>query len=179
MEAIRLVEPSLAYEEQIRSYRQEFLDRGDSLDGTSSLADYGDVSAWLAWLDKLAHPEICPDAFVPGTQLLGIRASDGKLVGMVNLRHSLNDHLRQTGGHIGYCVRPDERRKGCAKQLLRQALAVAAGLGLDRVLVTCSKDNEGSRRTILACGGVLENEVWNGPEGKITQRYWIDTAECR
>ena len=44
-------------------------------------------------------------------------------------------------------------------------------LGLERVLITCDKENIASAKTILSCGGVLENEI--PEEGRITQRYWI------
>ena len=174
MEELYLVKPTAAHADQIAAYRAEFLERGDSMDGTSGLSNYAAPADWLAWLDTLADPAKRPEGFVPSTTLLCIRAADERLVGMIDVRHELNEHLREFGGHIGYSVRPDERKKGYAKAMLRMALQEAVRLKIDRVLVTCNKDNEASRRTILANGGVLENEAWDGEDMTFVQRYWIE-----
>jgi predicted acetyltransferase len=42
------------------------------------------------------------------------------------------------------------------------------------VLITCLKDNEGSRRTIQKCGGLYESTVYEPSEGEYLERYWID-----
>lgn len=91
---------------------------------------------------------------------------------MIQVRHRFNDYLAEYGGHIGYSVRPDERRKGYAKWMLAHVLPEARKIGLDRVLVTCDDDNEGSSRTIEANGGVFERKT--ELEGDILRRYWID-----
>ncbi|HBP25488.1 MAG TPA: GNAT family N-acetyltransferase [Acholeplasmatales bacterium] len=90
---------------------------------------------------------------------------------MIDIRHRLNDYLFRLGGNIGYSVRKSERRKGYAKAMLGLALEKCRKLGLERVLVTCYKDNLASAKTILANGGVLENEIVESTG--ITQRYWI------
>jgi len=93
-----------------------------------------------------------------------------EVIGFLALRHGLNDHLLQEGGHIGYSVRPSRRRAGHASRALALALPRAAHLGLDRVLLTCDEDNLGSRLVIEKAGGVLEDIR----VGK--RRYWIPTA---
>lgn len=55
--------------------------------------------------------------------------------------------------------------------MLGLMLDVCREYGETKVLLTCDKDNEASRRTILKNGGVLENEV--SDEDGIIQRYWI------
>lgn len=174
MDALYLIKPSLTYAAQIAACRQEFLDRGESIDGSSRLEDYPEPQGWLAWLDALSAPETCPDGFVVSTQWLCVRAADDRVVGVVNLRHTLNDDLLNFGGHIGYSTRPDERAKGYAKAMLGMALKEAANLGLNKVLVTCYRSNEASRRTILAWGGVMENELWHENGGDFVQRYWVE-----
>jgi predicted acetyltransferase len=91
-------------------------------------------------------------------------------VGRLAIRHRLTDDLLQQGGHIGYDVRRSRRRRGHATAMLAAALPVAAGLGLDRVLVTCDDDNVASRRVIEANGGRFEDQ-----RGR-KLRYWIATA---
>lgn len=96
------------------------------------------------------------------------------VVGAIALRHDLNDFLRDGGGHIGYSVRPSARRRGLAGWGLAQALQRASTMGIDQVLVTCAVDNEASRRTIQAAGGVLE-DVRDTALGRV-QRFWITTS---
>ncbi len=97
---------------------------------------------------------------------------DNKIHGAIDIRHELNDYLLQYGGHIGYGIRPSQRRKGYASQILSLALPIAKDLGISKALITCNKTNLGSARTIINDGGILENEVIN--EDEITQRYWIE-----
>lgn len=97
-------------------------------------------------------------------------ASAPEVVGFLALRHTLNAWLLEEGGHIGYAVRPSRRRQGHASRALRLALGEAAALGIDRVLVTCDDDNDGSRATIERGGGLYEDTR----NGKL--RYWIDTG---
>jgi len=95
-----------------------------------------------------------------------------KIYGAIDIRHELNDYLLQYGGHIGYGIRPSQRRKGYASQMLTLALPIAKELGINKVLITCDKNNVGSAKTIMNNGGILENEVINGNE--VTQKYWIE-----
>ena len=95
-----------------------------------------------------------------------------RIVGTIQIRHTLNDSLMKSGGHIGYGVRPSERCKGYATQMLTLALERCRELGIDKALVTCDKNNVASAKTIRKCGGILENEVAEN-DGNILQRYWI------
>lgn len=174
MDKLKLITPSKEYSKQILSYRKEFLDNNDSMDGTSTLKKFEVIDEWFEWVKNNGHAETCAPGWVPDTQFLCIRQSDDRLVGMVDVRHILNDYLLNFGGHIGYSIRKSERNKGYAKEQLRLALLEGKKLGLERVLVTCYKDNIASQKVILALGGVLEDEAYDESDASITQRYWID-----
>lgn len=127
-----------------------------------------DFDAYLKSLNCPARPQ---DGIVPATTYFGYDSERDLIVGAVNIRHYLNDHLLQVGGHIGAGVRPSERCKGYGSELLRLALIKCQELGLQKVLVTCEKNNFGSARVIMHNGGKLENEI--SVSGQTFQRYWI------
>ena len=105
------------------------------------------------------------------------REEDQKIVGMLQIRHYFNDYLEKYGGHIGYSVAPSERRKGYASQMLKTALPKCKELGIDKVLITCIDNNEGSRKTILSNGGVYESSVYEPNEKVYLERYWINLSK--
>ena len=168
-----LIEPTPEYGEQIRAYRQEFVDSGDSMDGTGGLIKFDDPQEWIDFLAKHKNPETLPEGRVPATQLIFVREEDRKIVGMIDIRHYLSEYPEKYGGHIGYSVAPSERLKGYATQMLKATLPVCKKLGIDKVLITCIKGNEGSKRTILNNGGVYETTVYEPDEKVKLEKYWI------
>lgn len=104
-------------------------------------------------------------------QLFG-SSPENEVIGVVNIRHCLTEELLRTGGHIGYGIKPSMRRKGYATRLLNLSLEECQKLGLKKILITCDKENEGSRKTIQHNGGQMENEFVEN-DGNIVQRYWI------
>ena len=130
--------------------------------------DYRDFERYLAELDCKEER----DGHVPSTVFFCLDVDRNIFVGAVDIRHYLNESLLFTGGHIGDGVRPSERRKGVATDMIGLALEECRRMGIDRVLMTCDKDNIGSAKSIIRNGGVLENEVIN-EEGVPEQRYWI------
>jgi predicted acetyltransferase len=101
-----------------------------------------------------------------------IAVCNGKIVGLIDIRHTLNQFLREYGGNIGYSVRPSERNKGYATEILKQGLEYCKTIHLKKVMLACNKDNKASSRTIEKCGGVLEREFIY-LDGKTIQVYWI------
>ncbi len=114
------------------------------------------------------------DRFVACTTRFLEVEGTGELLGLFNFRHRLNAQLERFGGHVGYSVRPSARGHGHAKTLLREAMAFGRGLGLTRLVVTCSPDNVASARVIEACGGALQDTYFHDEQDTEICRYWIE-----
>lgn len=142
---IELVFPTLGMEREALDYRQEHIDCGERwIHGSGGLIR---AESYAAWIEKINADLTCDDGeHVSATTYFAM--DGGRIVGTIQVRHSLNDYLLRFGGHIGYGVRPSERRKGYAAQMLSLALEKCRELGIGRVLVTCHDENIGSARTI-------------------------------
>lgn len=117
-----------------------------------------------------------PNHLVPSTMLYAF--IDGQIVGRLSVRHRLNENLEKRGGHIGYSVGKDHRRKGYAKEMFKQSLLYCKTLGLSKILVTCGDSNEASWRVIESFGGSLENRIYDTEEDEMIRRYWVDVKEA-
>ncbi len=170
---LKLVFPTKEYQKQVQEYLQEHFDNHEyELNGDGGLDTIKDFDKWLEKVKNDVSEKTIEMGRVPATLFLGVRKSDNKVVGMLQIRHYLNESLLKNGGHIGDGVRPSERRKGYATQMIRLALEKCKKLGIQRVLMVCYKDNIGSRKSIEKNGGILENEL-PAENGRIDQRYWI------
>ncbi len=167
---IKLIEPSKEHENMVMQYKQEFIVNGDELHGSGGLYDCNDYNEWLELLKCYKDVNLIPEDHVLSTEFLAVSLDDNRIIGMINIRHYLNKYLLDFGGHIGYSIRPCERRKGFGTEMLNLALGVCKELNIEKVLVTCDKENIGSAGVILNNCFVLENELDHN--GKITQRYW-------
>jgi predicted acetyltransferase len=166
-----LIKATPAYQRQITDMLDEWTQTGERIIPTAiANCDHRDFERYCQFLDNRAH-RVEPDK-VPATIYFTFDIDRDIVVGAVDIRHYLNDNLLHHGGHIGDGVRPSERRKGYATAQIRLALQKCKELGIDKVLMTCLKDNMGSAKSIMNNGGVFENEV--EAEGKIFQRYWIE-----
>jgi predicted acetyltransferase len=104
---------------------------------------------------------------------LAVRKSDNRIVGVIDLRHHIKHPILETwGGHCGFSVRPSERGKGYAKEMLRLNIENAKILGIEKLLITCDVENIASEKTILANGGVYEETI--EVDGCEIKRYWIN-----
>lgn len=175
IDKIKLIQPNEENKKEIIEYKKEHLENGETtIHACSKLDKINNYEEWLNLVKNNSNKETVESNWTVTTQFLGVREKDNKIVGMINIRHELTtDFLRNYAGHIGYGVRPSERRKGYVTQMLNQALIYCKDeLKLDRVMVSCEKENEGSRKTIVNAGGVLEKE-YKTYDGKNVQIYWI------
>lgn len=172
---IELVRPTARYAAQVMAYRDEMLQNGDSLDGCAALEDCESYAQWADFGRRLKR--LYGDGYVPSEVFLAVRKADDMLVGIIDYRHPLSDFLSKFGGNIGYSVRPGQRRRGYATQMLSLILPICREFGEDRVLITCDKDNIASAKTIRANGGVFECDIEDTAGlcgGGIIERYWIE-----
>jgi len=165
---VRLIQPTRdlrgAFLDLAREYEQAGDDRYlDALD---------DFDAYISRLEAIERGEDVPEGRVPSSTFWLV--VDGRLVAVSRLRHRLSGELEHEGGHIGYDVRPTERRRGYATRLLRLMLTKALERGITRVLVTCDDDNVPSARVIEGNGGSLDGRVKSLRTGGDVRRYWID-----
>ncbi len=172
MNRLKLVLPNIEHKEILMDYKNEFIKNGDSMDGSAGLANAKSFEEWYEAFKDNLNEETVREGLVPATTYLAIDENE-KLVGMIDIRHRLNDFLLNFGGNIGYSVRKSERRKGYATEMLKLALKKCIELNIKKVLITCNRDNIGSAKTIISNGGVLENEIFDPDDNKMTQRYWI------
>lgn len=177
MAELKLIHPTRTYGAQIWDLRDALKGEFATIPGTNGLADVTDLDTWFSTLENPQLPTRFTCETLTSSTYLAVRESDDCVVGMVDIRHQLDDYLYHFGGNIGYCVKPTERLKGYAKEMLRLALEECTLLGINDILITCSNQNNGSIKTILANGGIFENEVDRGD--KIIQRYWIHTRKAQ
>lgn len=167
-----LIKPTIELKEQYLEFYREWKDSGENMVPWVISKDPSDFTAMLNFIENNSKGENLPDGWVPDSTYWLIDP-DKKIVGAVNIRHSLTEELLNTGGHIGYGIRPTARRKGYAAQILTQSLEKAKELGIERVLVVCDKGNIGSERTILKNGGEPA-EDYVEENGNVIKRFWIE-----
>ena len=169
-----LMRPNEKYAQDISLYRREFLDSGDSMDGCGSLRRIEDPFEFIQKCKDYEAPETLPEGRVLATQFIFVRKNDDKILGMIQVRHYFNEYLEKYAGHIGYSVRPSERRKGYAKKMLEMTLPFCKNLNIEKALISCIDGNIGSEKTILANGGVYESTVYEPQSGRNLKRFWVE-----
>lgn len=169
--SLKLIFPNKEYSEAWESVIKEIEEKKEKMTPYALKGETDDYNIFLKNAENNSKGiNIAKDRVQSDIYFL-IEEESTRILGAIDIRHSLNEYLFSSGGHIGYGIRPSERRKGYATKMLALALDKSRALDLDKVLVTCNKENIGSAKTIMNNGGVLENEVLDGKN--IIQRYWI------
>ena len=169
-EQVELVLPSLELEAAYQNCEADFRQAGETFLGRA-----GREYRWF--VEHAQAPAQTLEGKVPQTDFFLVR-NQTTIIGRSSLRHWLTPALENVGGHIGYRIRPTERRKGYGTQLLALTLVEAGKLGLERVLLTCDSDNIGSRKVIEHNGGQLASESSEPPDGILVARYWIECSSA-
>ena len=170
---LRLAEPAV-------ELRPAYLALLDELDDTNCAhftvrrvgPDPAEFESFVRGLRNESRGVGLPAGYVPQTTFWLMCGDD--IVGEVRIRHTLTSFLENFGGHIGYAIRPSERRKGYGTVQLKLALVKAREIGLRRALVTCNPRNIGSARIIEKNGGIRDTDGVHPDTGEANSRYWIE-----
>ena len=151
---IKLVRPTLEMKEEALTYRQAHFDAGEHVISGSELLDQTeDYAQWVQDVAANTSPETVNPAWVVTDTFFAVDENDS-IVGIIDLRHTLNDFL-QDFGNVGYSVKPSERRKGYATEMFRQVREIARQAGMQELHMAVHRDNEPSVKTIVNAGGVV------------------------
>lgn len=170
MESLILVRPIPSLKAAALDYFEECKRYGEAA------LDSFPYDAWLIHTKANDVQEPIPPDWVQSSIFFVMRKADQRLIGMVDIRYTLNDLLSSYDGHIGYGVRPSERRKGYDTAILRMALDYARTLGFTRVTLACHQDHEASRCAILLCGGMMKRSFLLA-DGKGVEVYGLSLSQ--
>lgn len=182
MEKFCLEEPTIQRKLDVIDYMEEHARFNSDINGSGSFDRVLEGETYESCLERINKMSDIDYALstnrCPGKTFFLIRENDNKLIGMINIRHHLNEKMLRFGGHIGYGIRPTERQKGYNKINLYLGLIKAyEEFGLEHVMIDCSVSNIGSDKTIKALGGVLERCELDDSDNTMTNVYWIDTIK--
>jgi len=170
VETVALIQPTVDLADDFRALAEEFSSQGEDRYRDAAR----DVPAFVELCRDYAAGRNLPSDRVPQTTFWLVRDAR-TILGCSRLRHRLNEFLAGRGGHIGYDVRPSERRRGYGTRLLQMTLPEARRLGLTRVLITADGSNAASWRIIEKNGGQRDpGFLVSEPES--LRRYWLDIA---
>ncbi len=171
-EIVRLVKPNAELRDEYLDFYREWKNSGEDMVPWVIKKDPKDFDKMIQSLLDAEKGENLPEGWVPDSTywLVG---EDDRVIGVVNIRHALTESLLNAGGHVGYGIRPTERRKGYATKLLSLSLKKTKELGIHKTLVVCDRWNEASRRTILNNGGTPADDYVE-EDGNVILRLWIE-----
>ena len=178
MEKFYLEDPSIKRKNEAIEFINEFYEYNSDINGTGGLQRF--LDNYEGWLQKLEddYSRIPDEVRVPARTYFLIRSNDNKIIGMINIRLALNEHLKKFGGNIGYCIRPSERGNGYNKINLYLGLKVCQKYEIKEVLLDADKDNPASWKTMEALGGINIREYFDDENSHcVVKDYKIKVAD--
>ena len=153
---ITLIRPTLELKEKALEYRKEHFQHGEMIIYGSELFDKAEsYEEWLSSVTLNTNPKTVNENWVVTDTFFAIRNSDDKIIGIIDLRHTLNEFLKDLG-NCGYSVRPSERKKGYATEMLYQLIHVAKEAEMKELHISVEKENTASKKVVQKNGGIYE-----------------------
>ncbi|HFK1682698.1 TPA: GNAT family N-acetyltransferase [Bacillus tropicus] len=169
---VSLLTPTTDLQDEYLDFYNEWKDSGETMIPWVISKDPSNFPAMVQELLDAHNGVNLPQSWVPDSTYWLV-TDNNRIVGAVNIRHSLTEYLFNAGGHIGYGIRPSERRKGYATKLLELSLEKTKKLNITRALVVCDEVNTASEKTILHNGGVRDDDFIE-EDGNVVRRFWIE-----
>ncbi len=167
---MQLILPTVKYQKSYISYIKEL---GDEERYPFPLDfEYEDFIELLNKIDNYANGINIPKDAVPSSTYWLIE--NNEIIGVTNLRHSLNQQIEFCGGHIGLGVRPSYRGKGVGNILLAKSIDKLNSIGVKVIHIHCYKENTASSSMIVANGGKLDSEILYNDN--IIQRFIVSVT---
>ncbi len=167
--------PRIERKKEAIDYINEFIIKKSKICGSGSLDWYLENSSYEEWLLFKNNLRKMPcKGYVKGETFYLIRKNDNKIIGMIDLRYELNDYLRQFGGHVGYSIRPSERKKGYNKINLYLALKKYKEKAIKEIMISCNDSNLGSRKTIESFAGQFVRNEIDKEENSLINIYYVN-----
>jgi predicted acetyltransferase len=168
---VTLLKPTVDLRESYLSFYKEWKDSGELIVPWVVGKDPTDFEAMVQFLLNSEKGVNLPEGWVPDSTYW-LADKNNRILGAVNIRHQLTDKLLESGGHIGYGIRPSERQKGYATKLLSLALEKLKEIGVGKALITCDENNLASAKVIIKNGGMADYDFVE-EDGKVVKRFWI------
>ncbi len=170
MEAMRLVSPSSVYEKSFKAAVEEMRE-AEGLEFWEQVGSPKNIREYIQIRLDHSKGKHLPIGWIPATTYWLV--DDENFIGETTIRHELTEHLLNVGGHIGYWIRPSQRKIGYGTKILQMALSKAKTMGIHQVRITCDETNTASRKIIEANGGKLDGVTNMGETLPRKLLFWI------
>lgn len=169
---IYLARPTIELKSEYLSFYQEWKESGEVMIPFTINKDPKDFKLMLDYLDDCEKGLEPWEDWIPENTTYWL-VDNQEIIGVVNIRHRLTKRLYNSGGYIGYGIRPSKRKKGYGTKILALSLEKAKELGIQRALLVCNAHNVASAKAIIKNRGIPDNDFID-EEGNRLKRFWIE-----
>jgi len=173
MDELTLIYPNKEHEAAAMEFAAEFAEKNVKLSGSGGLFGFKSYDEWFEKIDDDIKGRKVSEGRASSATFFCVRKSDGMIVGITNIRHTMNDFMLREGGHISFSIRPSQQARGYGDALLKLSLEYARSIGMGSVMVNCDANNPYARKIIEKNGGVLRDEITKAQLAELCRRYII------